>query len=106
MEAFDDAKVARCLRFIVQELGFPHDCPTGIHVGDQAALQMVNGNQTPTVQIRHLDRQFFNLQDLREEQSIAMVHVAGTLNPSDVLTEPLAFCLHARRRRMMMGHSN
>ena len=114
--AFTAAKVVWCFRFVLQELGFPQEGPTEIHIdnqaalqttnGNQAALQTINDNQAPTIGKRHLDIQSLSLQDWREKESISMVHVAGVLNPSDDLTKPLAHCLHARHCRRMTGHGN
>ena len=54
--AFTAAKAAQHLRFIPQELGFPQESPTEIHVDNQAALQIINDNQAPTIgRTRHLD---------------------------------------------------
>ena len=104
--AYDAGKTARYLRFVLQELGFPQEGPTEIHIDNQAALQIINDNQCPTVRTRHLDIRWFSLQDWRIERSIAMKKIAGILNPSDDLSKPLAYCLHARHCRRMMGHYN
>ena len=47
--SFTAAKAARCLRFILQEFGFPQEGPSEIHIDNQAALQMINDNQAPTI---------------------------------------------------------
>ena len=104
--AYDAGKTARYLRFVLQELGFPQESPTEIHIDNQAALQIINDNQCPTVRTRHLDIRWFSLQDWRIEGSITMKKIAGILNPSDDLSKPLAYCLHARHCRRMMGHYN
>ena len=104
--AHDAGKTARRLRFALQELGFPQEGPTEIHIDNQAALQIMNDNQCPTVRTGHLDIRWFSLQDWRIEKSTLMKKIAGILNPSDDLSEPLACCLHARHCRRMMGHYN
>ena len=104
--ACDAGKTARCLRFTLQELGFPQEGPTEIHVDNQAALQITNDNQCPTVRTRHLDICWFSLQHQRIEQSTSMKKTAGILNPSDDLSKPLACCLYARHCGRMMGHCN
>ena len=104
--AYDCAKTARYLRFVLQELGYPQEGATEIHIDNQAALQIINDNQCPTIWTRHLDIRFFSLHDWRTDGDIAMVHIAGILNPSDDLTKPLTHCLHARHCQRMMGHFN
>ena len=42
-------KVAQHLRFILQELGFPQEGLMEIHIDDQAALQIINDKQAPTI---------------------------------------------------------
>ena len=78
--AFTSAKAAQHLRFILQELGFPQDRPTEIHVDNQAALQITNDDQAPTIGTQHLDVRFFSLQDCQEEGGISMVHIVGVLD--------------------------
>ena len=87
-----------------RELGFQQEGPTEIHIDDQAASQIINNDQAPTIGTRHLDTRFFSLQDWQEEGSTSMVHIARVLNLSDDSTKPLACCLHARNCRRMMGH--
>ena len=87
-------------------MGYPQDGPTEIHIDDEAALKIINDNQAPTIRTRHLDIRYFSLQDWRLEGDISMVHIDGVKNMSDDLTKPLAYCLHARHCRRMMGHFN
>ena len=79
--AFTAAGAAQHPRFVLQELGFPQQGLTEIHINNQAALQIIDGNQAPTIRTRHLDARFFGPQDWQEEGSISVVHIAGILNP-------------------------
>ena len=45
--AFTAAKAAWHLQFILQELGFPQDGATEIHIDNQAALQIINDRAVP-----------------------------------------------------------
>jgi len=45
-----------------------------------------------------------NKADWGTDGDLKMVHIAGTLNPSDDLTKPLGWVLHTRHCRRMMGH--
>ena len=47
---------------------------------------------------------FFAIQDWREEGDIIMKHIPGILNPSDNMTKPFGWVLHARHCRRIMGH--
>ena len=51
-----------------------------------------------------MDLRFFSIQDWREAGDIIMKHIPGVLNPSDDMTKPLGWVLHARHCRRIMGH--
>ena len=97
------AKHAKYLRAILKELGFPQDGPTPIYEDNMSAIQMINA-KVPTERSRHIDIQFFAIQDWKEALEIVMIHIPGVINPSDDLTKPLGWVLHARHARRMMGH--
>ena len=67
-------------------------------------LKIINENISPTKQTRHIDIQYFTIQDWREEGTIIMQHIPGIINPSDNLMKPLGYVLHARHYRCIMGH--
>ena len=58
----------------------------------------------PTPRARHIDIQYFAIQEWRAAKDIIMKHLSGILNPSDDLTKPLGWILHARHARRGMGH--
>ena len=97
------AEVARYLRTILQELGFPPDGPTKLHEDNASTIKIANARQ-PTERSRHIDIQFFAIQDWKDNGDIVMEHIPGVINPSDDLTKPLGWVLHARHCRRMMGH--
>jgi hypothetical protein len=97
------AKHAKYLRAILKDLGFPQDGPTPIYEDNMSAIQMINA-RVPTERSRHIDIQFFAIQDWKEAKEIVMIHIPGVINPSDDLTKPLGWVLHGRHARRMMGH--
>ena len=48
--------------------------------------------------------QHFAIQDWKEAGDIIMSFIPGIVDPSDDLTKPLGWILHARHARRMMGH--
>ena len=69
-----------------------------------SALQIIiNNNTSPTEQTQHLDIRYYAIQDWREAGDIIMEHIPGILNPSDNMTKPLGYVLHARYYRQIMG---
>ena len=102
--AYDAAKAVRYIRSILQELNFLEEGPTKIYIDNESALKIINDNQAPTARTRHLDIRYFALQDWKLDGDIEMIHIPGTLNPSDDLTKPLGWILHARHCRRTMGH--
>ena len=98
------AKIAKYLRMILKQLGYEQKQPTPIHIDNMSALQIINNNTSPTERTRHLDIRYYAIQDWREAGDIVMEHIPGVLNPSDDLTKPLGYILHARHCRQIMGH--
>ena len=75
----------------------------GLCFDNQSAINMANG-RVPTERSRHVDIQHFAIQDWKEAGDIIMSFVPGIVNPSDDLTKPLGWILHARHARRTMGH--
>ena len=101
--AVSAAKHARYLRSILAELGFPQTAPTPMYCDNQSAINMINA-QIPTERSRHIMIQYFAIQDWKSQGDIIMRHIPGIINPSDDLTKPLGWVLHARHCRRLMGH--
>ena len=97
------AKVAKYLRSILQELGFTQKSPTLLYEDNASTIKLINAKQ-PTERSRHIDIQFFAIQDWKSQGHILMEHIPGIINPSDDLTKPLGWVLHSRHARRIMGH--
>jgi hypothetical protein len=97
------AKMARYLRSVLTELNFPPEGPTLIYEDNLSAIQIINARQ-PTDRSRHIDIQYFAIQDWKENGDILLAHIPGIINPADDLTKPLGWILHARHSRRLMGH--
>ena len=65
LAAVTAAKQARYLRAILKELGFPQVNPTPIYEDNQSAINMINA-KVPTERSRHIDIQFFAIQDWKD----------------------------------------
>ena len=97
------AKIAKYLRYVLQELEALAPGPTEVYIDNQAALDMINESR-PTPRARHIEIQHFAIQEWRNQGDIVMRHIAGIINPSDDLTKVLGWVLHARHCRRSMGH--
>jgi hypothetical protein len=97
------AKIAKYLRSILIDLGFPPSGPTLLYEDNKAAINMVNANR-PTELSRHIDIQHFAIQEWRQRGDIKLAHIPGVINPSDAQTKPLGWILHHRHVRRSMGH--
>jgi hypothetical protein len=80
------AKVAKYLRFIFSQLGFPQHSPTILYEDNKFTIKMVNAGR-PTKRSCHIDIQFFTTQDWKRAGHIVLEHIAGVINPSDALTK-------------------
>ena len=89
------AKQAQCPRSILKELGFEQPGPAALHCDNQLAINMAKA-RVPTERSRHIDIQHFAIQDWKEAGDIIKSFIPGIINPSDDLTKPLRWILHAR----------
>jgi hypothetical protein len=97
------AKTAKYLRSILTELGYPPGGPTPLFVDNQAAIAMVNEDR-PTPRARHIDIQWFAIQQWHHSGLIKLTHIPGILNPADQNTKALDTTLHHQHGRRLMGH--
>ena len=97
------AKAAKYLRYILQQLEAIRPGATPLYIDNQAAIAMINESR-PTPRARHIEVQHFAIQEWRKKGDVVMRHCPGVLNPSDDLTKPLGWVLHARHARRSMGH--
>lgn len=97
------AKMAKYFRYILFELGFPPDGPTVLYEDNEATIAMINENR-PTARARHVDVQFFAIQEWRRRNDIVLRHISTTINIADAGTKSLGWTLHSRHVRRSMGH--
>jgi hypothetical protein len=103
LAAVHAAKIAKYLRSILLELGYPQLGPTTLFEDNAAAILMVNANR-PTPRARHIDIQHFALQEWKAAKEIVLSHIPGVVNSADSLTKSLGSTLHHRHVRRLMGH--
>jgi hypothetical protein len=96
-------KVCRYIRSILRELGFPPSGPTVIFEDNQSTINIIN-NGKPTERTRHVDIQWFAIQEWRRAGDLILRHLPGKINPADALTKPLGRILHERHCRRLLGH--
>jgi hypothetical protein len=97
------AKIAKYLRSILSELGYPQLGPTTLYEGNAAAILMVNASR-PTPRSRHIDIQHIAIQEWKANHEIVLTHIPGIVNSADSLRKSLGSTLHHRHVRCLMGH--
>ena len=97
------AKTAKYLRAVLSDLGFRQQEPTVLYEDNASAIKIVNARHT-TDRSRHIDIQYFAIQDWKEAGDIQLRFIDGVINPSDALTKPVGWILHSRHNRRIMGH--
>ena len=70
------------------ELLFPQIDPTKVYSDNQPNVDAVN-NQSSSPRSRHIDLRFHFIIDEVLKKKIAVIHIPGTDNPSDICTKPL-----------------
>jgi hypothetical protein len=95
--AVSAAKVAKYLRSILSQLGFPQLAPTPLHEDNESTIKMVKmvNADKPTKQSRHIDIQYFAIQDWRKAGHIFLTNLRGIMNPSNALTKSVGWVLHS-----------
>jgi len=101
--AVSAAKTAKYLRTVLHEIGFMQNAPTKMHEDNMAAIFVANNNR-PTDRTRHMDIQYFALQQWVKAKQVILQHIPGTLNPADGLTKALAWILHSRHANSLIGY--
>lgn len=96
-------KIVKYLRYVLQGLDMLRPGPTRMFIDNIAALHMIN-EKRPTPRACHIEIQHFAIQEWCDKKEIIMEHLSGVINPSDDLTKPLGWILHARHARRSMGH--
>ena len=97
------AKIAKYLRAVLLEFGFPQDEATPLYEDNLSAIAMIN-ERKPTSNSRHIDIQYFAIQEWRHRNIVVMRHIPGVINIADQATKALGWTLHSRHARHAMGH--
>jgi hypothetical protein len=90
------AKIAKYLRSILIEFGFPPSGTTLFYEDDKATttFKMVNAKR-PTERSGHIDIQHFAIQEWRQRGDIKLAHIPGVINdnhgPAPAIKLPAAF---------------
>lgn len=97
------AKVAKYLRSILLDLGFPPDGPTTLFEDNRAAIHMANHGR-PTERSRHIDIQHFALLEWCAKGEVRLDSIPTSIQPADALTKACGSILHLRHMRRLMGY--
>ena len=96
-------KVSKYLRCVLAELLYRQTAATPIYVDNKSTIQILQHDR-PTERSRHIEIRYFGLQQWQALGHVAIHHIAGIINPADVLTKALGWLLHSRHARFLMGH--
>ena len=102
MQAVMAGKNIKWIRHIMNGIGRKQNGPSPLHEDNKAAIMMVN-QQRPTTRTRHIDTQWFAIQQWKKLGDIVMEYINTKDNPSDALTKALGAVLHGRHAFRSMG---
>lgn len=95
------AREAVWFRHFLSEIGRDlGDKPLEIFVDNEAAIRMTE-NPVYHSRTKHIDIPAPHIRDKVKRGSISVTHIAGTENPADILTKPLAAPAHKRCLELM-----
>ena len=97
-------KLARYLCCILKQLREEQTEATGISIDNLSVLEIINDNYLPTECTPPTGLRFFSIQDWREAGDIILKHIPRILNPSDDMSNPFGWVLHASHYPCIMGH--
>jgi hypothetical protein len=73
------------------------------HPPYNTAVGFIVNDERPTNRTRHVDVQFFAVQQWRQKGYIKAQRLAGPINPADSMTKPTPFSTYALHTRYIMG---
>ena len=88
-------KIAKYLHCILAALDALQPDPMCLFIDNMTAFHVIN-EKHPTPCAWYIGIQHFAIQERCKKQDLVMEHLSGILNPSDDLTKPLWWVLHAR----------
>lgn len=91
------------MRSVLADLDFTQHDPTPIYEDNEASILIVNASK-PTPRTRHIDIQYFAIQEWKALGLLFLLSIAGVINIADALTKALGWILHHRHARRAMGH--
>ena len=103
MQAVSAAKGLKWTRHIMNELKRTQTGPSPINEDNMAAIMMVNQSR-PTTRTRHIDIQWFAIQEWKQAGDIVMQYINTSDNSADAMTKALGWVLHNKHAFRSMGH--
>ena len=104
MAAVSCAKAVKYFRSILDELDVKQEGPTMVYGDNIACCHLANSGK-PTERARHIDIQYFAIQEWTARKIIMLDHIPGRINFSDALTKALGYVLLNRHCTRMMGYA-
>jgi hypothetical protein len=97
-------KIAKYLRSILAELGFPQTEPTQLFENNIATIKKMMNASRPTPRSHYINIQYFAIQDWKKAGETILLHIPGIKNPSDDPTKALSWVMHSRHARHLIRH--
>jgi hypothetical protein len=92
--AIHATKLAKYLHAVLFEFGVPQEGPMPLYEDNISAITMIN-ERKPTSNSRHIDIQYFTIQEWRHRGIIVMHHLPSIINVADQATKALSWTLHS-----------
>jgi len=102
MQVVSASKGVKWCRHIVTKLKRAQSEPSPINEDNMAAIMMVNQSR-PTMRTRHIDIQWFAIQEWKQAGDIIMQYVRTGNNSADVMTKALGWVLLNKHAFKSMG---
>ena len=97
-------KFVKYERNLLDSIGYTQDAPT-ICYGDNLSAEKMANHSKPCGRSRHIDIQWYTVQEWVKRGLMILRHVGTHLNPADAFTKILGWVLHHRHCDEVMGNN-
>jgi len=88
------------MRYLFEELGYDMSCPSPLLVDNKSAIQVTKHPEHQSA-MKHVHRAYHWIRDQVERKQIAVSHIPGDENPTDIFTKPLGRLKFTKFRSML-----
>ena len=91
------------MRYLLEELGYDVSHPSPLLVDNKSAIQVAKHPEHQST-MKHIHRTYHWIRNLVDQKQIAISHIPGNKNPTDIFTKPLGRLKFTKFQAMLGLH--